>query len=200
MARVYLGLGANLGDRQANIKRALALLDEKNVHVCQVSPLYETEPWGLREQPRFLNAACRVETYYVPHVLLDLLKCLEKRMGRVDTGRYGPRPIDLDILLYDNIRFDTPNLTVPHPDMLARATVLVPLADIAPHERHPRTGLTILEHLERLGAISGIAPYPPGLEAGPSAAPPMCGQSRPLSTRCGSEENGKIIDSDRSDT
>ncbi|MEA3407937.1 MAG: 2-amino-4-hydroxy-6-hydroxymethyldihydropteridine diphosphokinase [Chloroflexota bacterium] len=163
MACVYLGLGANLGDRQANIEKTLALLNENNVKVCKVSPFYETEPWGLTEQPPFLNAACCAETRYAPHVLLDLLKCLEKRMGRVETGRYGPRPIDIDILMYDDMCFDTPKLTVPHPGMTSRATVLVPLADIAPQKRHPRTGLTIAEHLEQLRPVSGIAPYPPGL-------------------------------------
>lgn len=172
MARAYLGLGANLGDRQANIQKAMALLDEKNVHVCQVSPLYETEPWGLTEQPRFLNATCSAETCYAPHVLLDLLKCLEERLGRVDTGRYGPRPIDIDILLYGDVCFETPNLTVPHPDMLSRATVLVPLSDIAPQKRHPQTGLTIAEHTDRLGSISGIAPYPPGLQTADNNATP----------------------------
>ncbi len=166
MVRVYLGLGANLGHRRANVERALTLLDEKNVHVCQVSPLYETEPWGLMEQPLFLNAACCAQTCYAPHVLLDLLKCLEKRMGRVDAVRYGPRPIDIDILMYGDMCFDTSNLTVPHPNMLSRATVLVPLADIAPQRRHPQTGKTIAEHLRRLGPLSGIAPYPPGLQTG----------------------------------
>lgn len=179
MACVYLGLGANLGDRQANIERVLTLLDEKNVRICQISPLYETEPWGLTEQPLFLNAACRARTCYAPHVLLDLLKCLEKRMGRVDTDRYGPRPIDVDILMYDDICFDTPNLTVPHPDMLSRATVLVPLADIVPQKRHPQTGLSIVEHLEQLGSPSGIAPYPPGLQNKEGDRSPHSDRSEP---------------------
>ena len=165
MACVYLGLGANLGDRQANIEKALARLNESNVHICEVSHLYETEPWGLAEQPLFLNAACSARTRYAPHTLLDLLKCVEKRMGRVDTGRYGPRPIDIDILMYDDICFDTPNLTIPHPGMTARATVLVPLADITPQKRHPQTGLTIGEHLKRLEPVSGITPYTPGSKA-----------------------------------
>jgi 2-amino-4-hydroxy-6-hydroxymethyldihydropteridine diphosphokinase len=166
MACVYLGLGANLGDRQGNIGEALARLNESNVRMRKVSPLYETEPWGLTEQPLFLNAACSATTRYAPHVLLDLLKCVEKRMGRVDTGRYGPRPIDIDILMYDDICFDTPDLTIPHPGMISRATVLVPLADIAPQKRHPQTGLTIIEHLKRLEPVSGVTPYTPGSEAG----------------------------------
>ncbi|MFP3895734.1 MAG: 2-amino-4-hydroxy-6-hydroxymethyldihydropteridine diphosphokinase [Anaerolineales bacterium] len=179
MACVYLGLGANLGDREANIERVLALLNERNVQICQVSPFYETEPWGLTDQPLFLNAACCARTCYAPHVLLDLLKCLEKRMGRVDTVRYGPRPIDVDILMYDDICFHTPNLTVPHPDMLSRATVLVPLADISPVMRHPDTGLTIAEHLERLGSLSGIAPYPPGLRTQKGTSSPHSDRSEP---------------------
>jgi 2-amino-4-hydroxy-6-hydroxymethyldihydropteridine diphosphokinase len=163
MVRVYLGLGANLGDRAENIARALEALEKKGLEICSLSGLYETEPWGVKEQPRFLNAACAVETDLAPHALLDLLKTTEKELGRVPTIRYGPRTIDLDILLYDELRIATPRLTIPHPGMLERASVLAPLADIAPALRHPVTGLTIAEHLGRLGHTSGVASYPPGL-------------------------------------
>lgn len=162
--RVHLGLGSNLGDRVANIARALDMLAQRGITVCSVSPLYETEPWGVVDQPRFLNAACALETEYSPHALLDILKGIEKEMGRCCRIRWGPRPIDLDILLYGDLRIDTPRLTVPHAGMLQRATVLVPLADIAPTLRHPVTGRTIAEHLCDLGAIPDLAPYPPGLE------------------------------------
>lgn len=171
MTRVYLGLGSNLGDRPANIATALDALVESAITVCAVSPLYESEPWGFVEQPRFLNAACAVETDRRPHPLLDLLKAIEKRMGRACSSgsasttevRYGPRPIDLDILLYGDQCIDTPRLTVPHRFMLERAFVLVPLADIAPTVRHPCTGLTIAQHLARLGPTPEVAAYPPGL-------------------------------------
>lgn len=160
---VYLGLGANLGDREANIARALAALPRHGCRVCAISPLYETEPWGITDQPRFLNAAACIETVLGPHALLDALKTIEKELGRKPSVRYGPRPIDLDILLYADLRIATPRLIVPHAGMLERASVLAPLADIAPEVRHPVTGLTIAEQRARLGATPEVAPYPPGL-------------------------------------
>ena len=164
MTHVYIGLGANLGDRQANIKRALALLSQSDCSVLAMSAIYETEPWGLVEQPRFLNAACLIETNLGPLGLLDTLKRIERSMGRVETVRYGPRPMDLDILLYDDLVIDTPCLTIPHPGMLNRPTVLIPLVDIAPTERHPLSGCTLIEHLRLLGPTPDVAPYPPGLD------------------------------------
>ena len=163
MVRVYLGLGANLGDRAENIARALEMLKGKGLGLLSLSQLYETEPRGVTEQPRFLNAACAMETDLAPHALLNLLKATEVKLGRVPSVRYGPRAIDLDILLYGDLRIATPRLTIPHPGMLERASVLVPLSEIAPMLRHPVTGLTIAEHLGQLGPISGVAPYPPGL-------------------------------------
>jgi len=165
VAHAYIGLGSNLGDRRAQIEVALDAMAGRGMRLLAVSPLYETEPWGLIDQPRFLNAACAVETNLSPDVLLDALQAIEHSMGRVRTVRYGPRPIDLDILMYDDLRIDTPRLAIPHPGMLGRATVLVPLADIAPDLVHPITGRTIREHLADLGATPDIAPYPPGLPA-----------------------------------
>lgn len=161
--RVYLGLGANLGDRQANLLRAVATLGERGIAVLALSPFYETEPWGVTAQPRFLNAAAAVETTLPPHALLDALKEIERDVGREPGVRYGPRPLDLDILLYGDLIIATPRLRVPHAGMLARSTVLVPLADIAPQVVHPVTLRTIAAHLADLGAIHDVAPYPPGL-------------------------------------
>ena len=131
-ATIYLGLGANLGDREANIRRAVELLGSRGITVIRLSPLYETEPWGIVEQPRFLNAACSVETDIGPDVLLDLLKAIEAQLGRVSIIHWGPRTIDLDILLYGDVAISEPDLQVPHPQMLKRQFVLVPLAEIAP--------------------------------------------------------------------
>ncbi|MBC7256034.1 MAG: 2-amino-4-hydroxy-6-hydroxymethyldihydropteridine diphosphokinase [Chloroflexi bacterium] len=172
MTAVYLGLGSNLGDREGNIRRAFQTLEELG-HLLKVSSLYETEPWGIVDQPRFLNAACALETGIPPQELLKRLKALEAALGRVPTVRYGPRVIDLDILLYGDLCLETPDLTIPHPGMLLRSTVLVPLAEIAPCLRHPRTGRTIAEHLRDLGPTPDVAPYPPGLSCSggsPSAA------------------------------
>ncbi len=163
MARVYLGLGGNLGDRAAVLFTALAAIGARGIGLRRVSPLYETEPWGVTEQPRFLNAACEAETDLAPEALLSALKGIERDLGRVETVRYGPRPVDLDILLYDDLTIQTPTLTIPHPGMLERATVLVPLADIAPGAIHPRTGRTVAHHLAALGPSEGLALYPPGL-------------------------------------
>jgi len=164
MPRAYLGLGSNLGERVKAIHQACEHLERLGARVIALSPLYETEPWGIIDQPLFINAACAIEVPWSPLTLLHTLKSIERAMGRVPGPRYGPRPIDLDILLFDEQQIATPELVIPHPGMLERATVLVPLADIAPDIMHPLTGKTILEHLQMLGPIQGIAPYPPGLQ------------------------------------
>jgi 2-amino-4-hydroxy-6-hydroxymethyldihydropteridine diphosphokinase len=128
MTRAYVGLGANLGDREATIRRALDLL-----RPVRVSRLIETEPWGYADQPRFLNAVAEVETDEGPHALLARLLEIERELGRTREGpRYGPRVIDLDLLIYGDEQLDEPGLAVPHPHLHERLFVLEPLAELVP--------------------------------------------------------------------
>jgi 2-amino-4-hydroxy-6-hydroxymethyldihydropteridine diphosphokinase len=123
----YVGLGANLGDREATIRRAAELLG-----ALRVSTLRETEPWGYADQPLFLNGVAELDTEEGPRALLDRLLAIERELGRVRGGeRYGPRTIDLDLLLYGDLELDEPGLAVPHPRLHERVFVLEPLAELA---------------------------------------------------------------------
>jgi len=129
----YVGLGANLGDREAALRTALRSLEDlPAVRVRRVSSLYQTAPVGVTEQPEFLNAVAEVETMLSAPALLHALLDIENRLGRMRTVRWGPRVIDLDLLLYGDAQIALPELTVPHPRLRERAFVLVPLAEIAP--------------------------------------------------------------------
>ncbi|TMF43049.1 MAG: 2-amino-4-hydroxy-6-hydroxymethyldihydropteridine diphosphokinase, partial [Chloroflexi bacterium] len=136
---VYLGLGSNLGDRRGNLAAALQRLREV-FEITSVSSVYDTEPVGFADQPRFLNIVLKGQTALDPEALLDYVKQIEAKLGRQPSFRYGPRPIDIDILLYDDLHIEQDNLTIPHPRMAERAFVLVPLAEIAPESVEPVSG------------------------------------------------------------
>lgn len=168
MATVYLALGTNLGDRVQHLRNALALL-ESRVRITRTSSIYETEPWGILEQPRFLNMAAEGETKLQPAELLRFLKETERQMGRTEGVRYGPRVIDLDILLYDQERLETGDLSVPHPRLAERRFVLVPLAEIAPEVIHPVLRVSIRNLLARLREDGSVKVYLDGDDWGRSA-------------------------------
>ena len=145
---VYLGLGSNVGDRLANLVRALENLGASgDLEILDCSAVYETEPWGLTDQPKFLNCAVKARTTLMPEQLLGLAKTIEPKMGRTAGVRYGPRPIDIDILLYGDlvINLEVPDLQIPHPRMAERAFVLIPLAEIAPCVNHPTKKVLIAD-------------------------------------------------------
>lgn len=147
--RVFIALGSNLGDREKNLRTAIALLSHF-VSVQKISPIYETEPWGFKDQPSFFNQVLEGLTRFKPVILLKRLKSIEKKMGRKPGIRYGPRLIDLDILFYDDLILDEPGLAIPHPRLHERAFVLVPLENIAPHLVHPVLNQTIHDLLKKV--------------------------------------------------
>jgi len=152
MTTAYLGLGSNLGDRRRNLEAALeALRAHPQITVSAVSAFLETDPvGGPPGQGKFLNAAAEIETDLAPEALLEELKRIERALGRTPGPRWGPREIDLDILLYGKEVLETETLVIPHPRMRERRFVLAPLAEIAPAARDPVTGLTIRALLEKV--------------------------------------------------
>jgi 2-amino-4-hydroxy-6-hydroxymethyldihydropteridine diphosphokinase len=149
--RAYVGLGSNLGDREETVHRALGLLNaDPHISVLAVSSLRETDPVGYLDQPRFLNGACLIDTSLSPRELLDRLLDVERQLGRTRGGqRFGPRTIDLDLVLYEGVVVDEPGLTVPHPSLLERQFVLEPLADLDPSLLLP-DGRTVSDALSKL--------------------------------------------------
>jgi 2-amino-4-hydroxy-6-hydroxymethyldihydropteridine diphosphokinase len=151
MSLIYLGLGSNLNDRYANLRRALAELQEQIV-ITAVSPVFSTKPWGKANQPQFLNICIAATTSLSPHETLHFIKRIERKMGRLPSEKWGPRLIDIDILFYDSRVLADEELIIPHPHIAERAFVLAPLATIIPDFRHPQTGETVQEMLDQIGS------------------------------------------------
>ena len=149
--KAFIGLGSNLGERESMIRLALDDLARlPQTVLVRASSLYDTEPVGEVDQPNFLNAVAQIDTELTARQLLWNLQLIEKRLGRVRTQRWGPRTIDLDLLLYGSLVVDEPDLKVPHPELAQRSFVLVPLVELDPLLVHPGTGETLLSHLSKL--------------------------------------------------
>jgi 2-amino-4-hydroxy-6-hydroxymethyldihydropteridine diphosphokinase len=146
MKRIYLSLGSNLGDREANLRAAIDRLPPA-IHVLRASPLYETAPLEFTAQPWFLNQVVEAETALFPRQLLSRTARIERELGRTRDVPKGPRTLDIDILLYADAIVHTATLDIPHPRMSDRRFVLAPLADLAPELRHPVTRLTVRQML-----------------------------------------------------
>jgi 2-amino-4-hydroxy-6-hydroxymethyldihydropteridine diphosphokinase len=155
MSAVFLGLGSNLGDRKTNLAKAVASLSQK-MRLLKQSSLYETAAWGYTEQADFLNQVVQFETELKPLPLLNFLKKTEVEIGRVESFRYGPRLIDLDILFYDDLVRNTKKLQIPHLRIPERAFVLVPLNEIAPNLIHPLLRKTVAEMLADVPDKEGV--------------------------------------------
>ena len=156
MTQTAIALGSNIGDRLGTIRQAVMLLEERSLRISASSDVFETPPWGMENQPRFLNACVLAETDILPRVLLELLLNIESDLGRTRRYKWGPREIDLDLLFYDDQVFNESGLVLPHPQMHRRAFVLVPLVQIAPDWRHPVLGKSVRELAGSLDAGSII--------------------------------------------
>jgi len=158
MDRIFLLLGSNQGDRAAHLKHALTGLRKHGIVILKRSHVYQTRPWGKIDQPDFLNMALEVASDYPPTALLKVLKSIERQQGRRKTTRWGPRPIDIDILFYDQRIVATPRLSIPHPRFADRPFAVIPLAEISPAFVDPATGRTLADYRRRI-SHEGIKVY-----------------------------------------
>ncbi|MGB9840190.1 2-amino-4-hydroxy-6-hydroxymethyldihydropteridine diphosphokinase [Thermovenabulum sp.] len=150
MPDVFIALGSNVGDREANIKTAIEKIRYRGIKVVKISDIIETEPYGYIDQPRFLNAVLQAETLLSPRELLNTLQEIEKEMGRERKIKWGPRNIDLDIIFYNGLILNEEDLKIPHPDAHNRIFVIKPLAQIAADFVHPVFKITVKEILKSL--------------------------------------------------
>ncbi len=156
MKRIYLSLGSNLGDRLSHLRKALAMLTAAGLEIRRVSSFYKTEPVDLRSQPWFVNCVAEATTDLMPLQLLRICQSVERGLGRRPGVSKGPRPIDIDILLYENAMVRSAALMIPHERMTERRFVLIPLRELAPHIRHPVTQRTMPEMLHNTADTSQV--------------------------------------------
>ena len=155
MVTAYLGLGSNMGEKQENLLRALDYISQR-FRIEKKSSMYDTEPVGNANQPRFFNMVCSISTGLSPASLLGMLKGIESKMGRLPGPPNSPRPIDIDILLYGDEVVNTPEIKIPHPRLSERAFVLIPLAEIAPDLVHPVLKQSIKDLLRLIHGTQGV--------------------------------------------
>ncbi len=155
----YIALGSNLGNRQTNLNHAIERIG-MSVNVVGVSPYYQSPSFGWPDGPDFLNAVLRFQTKFNPHQVMHLLLDIEKQFGRVRTDLNAPRTLDLDLLAFGSVTLDSDLLTLPHPRLWDRLFVLLPLADVAPEFRHPRTAAAIRHRINHLKAITKVEDVP----------------------------------------
>lgn len=160
MHRVFLGLGSNIGDKHHNLSLAISELTQTpGITLLNTSSFYKSAPWGYEDQDWFLNGVVEISTTLSPHELLHAVKDIESRMGRKPAPQWGPRLIDIDILLYNQEIIQTPELTIPHPFVTERLFVLIPLLELDPDLRHPQTNVPLKYSLQKLDQQGKIVPW-----------------------------------------